>query len=148
MYAPGIRKRPRANEGYSMPDDSFEIECDRLSKVVDDVQFERVRWARDEAPMLDRLVELAQAAVKDRPDIELVDEGSKGPIKRYVLKVHGFRIVSVSLGLEAGTVAVWGEAIERSKYRIVNGQRHSVDFQQLNEAWMKDTLRALMGEIQ
>jgi hypothetical protein len=131
-----------------MPDDSFETECDRLSKAVDGVQFERVRWARDEAPMLDRLVELALAAVKDRPDIELTDEGSKGAIKRYVLKVHGFRLVSVSLGLEAGQVAVWAEAIERSQYRVVDGRRYSVDFQQLDEAWMRNTLRAVMGEIQ
>ena len=131
-----------------MPDDSFDTECDRLSKAVDGVQFERVRWARDEAPMLDRLVELAQAAVKERPDIELTDEGSKGAIKRYVLKVHGFRIVSLSLGLEAGQVAVWGEAIERSKYRIVDGRRYAVDFRQLDEAWMRSTLRAVMGEIQ
>jgi len=131
-----------------MPDDSFDTECDRLSRAVDGVQFERVRWARDEAPMLDRLIALAQAAVKERPDIELTDEGSKGAIKRYVLKVHGFRIVAVSLGLEAGKVAVWGEAIERSQYRVVNGQRHSVDFRQLDEAWMRNTLRAVMGEIQ
>jgi hypothetical protein len=131
-----------------MPDDSFDLECDRLSKAVDGAQFERVRWARDEAPMLDRLVELAQAAIKERPDIELTDEGSKGAIKRYVLKVHGFRIVSVSLGLEAGKVAVWGEAIERSQYRVVNGQHYSVDFQELDEAWMRETLRAVMGEIQ
>ena len=131
-----------------MPDDSFETECDRLSGIVDSAQFERVRWARDEAPMLDRLVELAQAAVKERPDIELVDEGSKGATKRYVLKVHGFRVVSVSLGLEAGTVAVWGEAIERSKYQVANGRRYSVDYQQLDEAWMRSTLGAVMGEIQ
>ena len=131
-----------------MPDDSFETECDRLSKAVDGAQFERVRWARDEAPMLERLVALAQAAVKERPDIELVDEGSKGATKRYVLKVHGFRIVSVSLGLEAGRVSVWGEAIERSKYRIVDGRRYSVHFEQLDDAWMRGTLRAVMGEIQ
>lgn len=131
-----------------MPDDSFETECDRLSRAVDGVQFERVRWARDEAPMLDRLVELAQAAVKERPDIELTDEGSRGAVRRYVLKVHGSRIVAVNLGLEAGKVAVWGEAIERSQYRVVNGQRHSVDFGQLDEAWMRDTLRVVMGEIQ
>lgn len=131
-----------------MPDDSFEIECDRLSKVVDGVQFERVRWAKNEGPMLERLVELAQAAVKERPDIELTDEGSRGAVKRYVLKVHGFRIVAVSLGLEAGKVVVWGEAIERSKYQIVGGQRYSAEFQHVDEAWMKDTLRGLMGEIQ
>ena len=131
-----------------MPDDSFEIECDRLSKAVDGVQFERVRWARDEAPMLERLVDLAQAAVKERPDIELTDEGSRGTLRRYVLKVHGFRIVAVNLGLEAGKVAVWGEAIERSKYQVVNGQRHSAEFQRVDEAWMRDTMRALIGEIQ
>lgn len=131
-----------------MPDDSFEIECDRLSKVVDGVQFERVRWAKNEGPMLERLVELAQAAVSDRPDFELTDEGSRGPVRRFVLKVHGFRIVAVNLGLEAGQVVVWAEAIERSKYRIVDGRQHRADFQCVDEAWMKDTLRALIGEIQ
>ena len=131
-----------------MPHDSFEIECDRLSKVVDGVQFERVRWAKNEGPMLERLVELAQAAVSDRPDFELTDEGSRGPVRRFVLKVHGVRIVAVNLGLEAGQVVVWAEAIERSKYRIVDGRRHSADFQRVDEAWMRDTLRALIGEIQ
>jgi len=131
-----------------MPHDSFEIECDRLSKIVDGVQFERVRWAKNEGPMLERLVELAQVAVSDRPDFELTDEGSRGPVKRFVLKVHGVRIVAVNLGLEVGQVVVWAEAIERSKYRIVDGQRHSADFQRVDEAWMRDTLRALMGEIQ
>src|SRR5687767_5599746 len=108
-----------------MPDDRFETECDRLSNVVDAVQFERVRWAKNEGPMLDRLVELSRATVEGRPDFELTDEGSRGAIRRFVLKIHGFRIVAVSIGLEAGRVSVWGEAIERSKYRIVNGQRHS-----------------------
>ena len=131
-----------------MPHDSFEIECDRLSKVVDGVQFERVRWAKNEGPMLERLVELAQAAVGDRPDFELTDEGSRGPVRRFVLKVHGVRIVAVNLGLEAGQVVVWAEAIERSKYRIVDGQRRSAEFQRVDEAWMRDTLRALIGEIQ
>lgn len=131
-----------------MPDDRFEIECDRLSKTVDGVQFERVRWAKNEGPMLERLVELAQAAVRERPDFELTDEGSRGPVRRFVLKVHGFRIVAVNLGLEAGRVVVWAEAIERSKYRIVDGQRQSAEFQRVDEAWMRDTLRALMGEIQ
>jgi hypothetical protein len=131
-----------------MPDDSFETECDRLSKVVDGVQFERVRWAKNEGPMLERLVELARGAIADRSDFELTDEGSRGPVKRFVLKVHGFRIVAVNLGLEDGKVVVWGEAIERSKYQVVNGRQHQADFQCVDEAWMKVTLRALMGEIQ
>jgi hypothetical protein len=131
-----------------MPDDSFEIGCDRLSNVVDPVQAERVRWARNEGPMLERLVALAQSAVAERSDFELVDEGSKGAIKRFVLKVHGFRIVAVSLGLEGGRVVMWAEAIERSKYRIVNGRRHSAEFHEADEAWMKAALSAVMGEVQ
>ena len=131
-----------------MPDDSFEMECDRLSKVVDGVQFERVRWAKNEGPMLERLVALAQAAVKERSDFELTDEGSRGPVKRFVLKVHGFRIVAVSLGLESGQAVVWAEAIERSQYRIVNGRRHAADFEQIDEAWMRSALRSVMSEVQ
>ena len=131
-----------------MSDDRFETQCDRLSNAVDPVQFERVRWAKNEGPMLERVVALAQEAVKERADIELTDEGSRGAIKRYVLKVHGFRIVAVNLGLEGSRVVVSGEAIERSKYRVVNGQRHSAEFAQVDDAWMRDALRAVMSEIQ
>jgi hypothetical protein len=131
-----------------MPDDSFEIECDRLSKVVDSVQFERVRWAKHEGPMLARLVELARAAIAERSDFELTDEGSRGAIKRFVLKVHSSRIVAVNLGLEDGKVVVWAEPIERSQYRVVNGQRHSAEFQDVDEVWMKGALREIVGEVQ
>ena len=131
-----------------MSDDSFEIECNRLSNVVDAVQYERVRWAKNEGPMLERLVELARATVAERSDIELTDEGSKGAVKRFVLKVHSFRIVAVNFGLENGRVVVWAEPIERSKYRIVNGARYSADFREVDEAWMKGALQAIMGEVQ
>ena len=131
-----------------MPDDRFETECDRLSHVVDPVQFERVRWAKNEGPMLERIVELARTAIAERSDFELTDEGSKGAIKRFVLKVHGFRIVAVNLGLEGGRVVVWAEAIERSKYRIVDGRRHSADYANVDEAWMKAALSAVFGEVQ
>lgn len=131
-----------------MSDDSFEIECNRLSNVVDSVQYERVRWAKNEGPMLERLVELARATVAERPDIELTDEGSKGAIKRFVLKVHSMRIVAVNLGLEAGKVVVWAEPIERSRYRIVDAARHSAEFHAVDEAWMRDTLQAIMGQVQ
>jgi hypothetical protein len=131
-----------------MPDDSFETECDRLSHAVDSVQFERVRWAKNEGPMLERLVELARAALSERSDFELTDEGSKGPVKRFVLKVHGARIVAVNLGLEGDSVVVWADAIERSQYRVVDGRRRSADFQQVDEAWMKRALGEIIGEVQ
>jgi hypothetical protein len=131
-----------------MPDDSFENECDRLSNAVDNVQFERIRWARHEAPMLASLVELVRHVIQDRPDFELADEGSKGALRRFVLKVHGFRIIAVNVALEVPKVVVWGEPIERSKYRIVDGQRRSADFPDVDEAWMKAALSGIFGEIQ
>jgi hypothetical protein len=131
-----------------MSDDSFEIECNRLSNVVDAVQYERLRWAKNEGPMLERLVELARAAIADRTDFELTDEGSRGAIKRFVLKVHSMRIVAINLGLEEGKVVIWAEPIERSKYRIGNPGRYSAEFQAVDEAWMKGVLQAIIGQVQ
>jgi hypothetical protein len=54
----------------------------------------------------------------------------------------------VSLGLESGQAVVWAEAIERSQYRIVNGRRHAADFEQIDEAWMRSALRAVVSEVQ
>ena len=130
-----------------MPDDRFENACDRLSNAVDSVQFERVRWAKNEGPMLEHLVALAQAAVAERPDIELTDEGSLGAAKRFVLKVHGQRVVAVTLGLDGGRVALWAEEIERSKYKVVDGRRQTAEFKDVDATWMKDSLGALMSEV-
>lgn len=129
-----------------MPDDSFETECDRLSRVVDSVQFERVRWAKNEGPMLDRLVAMTGSAVEDRSDFELNDEGSKGPLRRFVLKVHGVRIVAVNLHLDQGQVALWGEEIERSPYKV-NGARPAADYQIVDGAWMKAAIGAIVSEV-
>ena len=131
-----------------MPATSFETACDRLSHVVDSVQFERVRWARHEGPMFARLVELAQAAVAERPDFELADEGSSGGAKRFVLKVHGKRIVALNIALEAGQAALWCDAIERSPYRVVNGRRHVADFQAIDAEWMQQALGAIWSEVE
>jgi hypothetical protein len=129
-----------------MRDDSFENACDRLSNAVDSVQFERVRWAKNEGPMLDRLVAMAGSAVDDREDFELNDEGSKGPLRRFVLKVHGVRIVAVNLHLDEGQVVLWGEEIERSPYKV-NGARPAADYQVIDEAWMKAAIGAIVGDV-
>lgn len=130
-----------------MPDDSFETECDRLSNVVDSVQFERVRWAKNEGPMLDRLVAMAGASVEGRADFELNDEGSKGALRRFVLKVHGFRIVAVNLHLENGQVALWGEEIERSPYKIAGVTRPMAEYQVIDAAWMKAAIRDIVSDV-
>lgn len=131
-----------------MPETSFEHQCDRLSQIVDAVQFERMRWARTEAPMLERLVELAQAAIAERPDLELFDEGSAGNTKRFVLKVHGMRVVAITLGLDAGRVIVATEEIERSKFRLAHRPPVTADFSQVDAPWMDAALQEAFGRVE
>ena len=104
-----------------MPQESFELECDRLSHVVDSIQYERLRWSRIEGPMLVRLVELAQSAMQGRPDFELIDEGSTSDVKRFVLKVHGNRISGLTFHLDQGQAVITAFPIERSRYRLAAG---------------------------
>ena len=51
-----------------MPQTGFELECDRLSSVVDNALFERLRWERNVGPVLARLVALAHAALEKRSE--------------------------------------------------------------------------------
>ena len=127
--------------------DSFDLECDRLSQVVDGVSFERLRWARTEGPMLARLIELAQGAVAEREDFELTDEGSTNALKRFVVKVHGTRVVAVGFRLDQGRVNLWAEAIERSRFTLESGDILEADFADVDEAWMAAALGELFGRI-
>ena len=67
-------KRPRVTQ------DSFQLECDRLSHIVDGALCERLRWERNEGPMLARLVALAHAAFEGRSEFELIEEGAKAAL--------------------------------------------------------------------
>lgn len=126
----------------------FELQCDRLSQAVDGAQFERLRWARNEGPMLAKLVSLAQAAFEGRSEFELADEGSTNEIKRFVLKVHNQRVAAIAIFLERGQVKLQVEEIERSQYRIREGLPLTADFEQIDEAWMASALQELFGRIQ
>lgn len=135
------------NRRMHVPQDSFEIECDRLSQVVDGAQFERLRWARTEGPMLARLVALAQGAVEPREDFELTEEGSSGDHKRFVLKVHGTRVVAVGLGLDRGHVQISAEAIDRSRFKLAPGEVLTADFGTVDEHWMASALQEMFGRV-
>jgi hypothetical protein len=126
---------------------SFELECDRLSHVVDDIQFERLRWARTEGPMLARLVELAHDALEGRDDFELIDEGSTSAVKRFVVKVHSNRIIAIVMGLDSGCAIIGAEAIERSKYRVSDDSPVFTEFAGVNEAWMAGALQQLFSRV-
>ena len=131
-----------------MPQDSFEFECDRLSHAVDGALFERLRWERSEGPMLAHLVALAHGALEGRSEFELVEEGATRDTKRFVLKVHGNRVVGVSLRLEQGRAVLDAHALDRSPYGLAAGAPATVDFAAADEPWMATALQGLFGRVQ
>lgn len=136
------------NGRITVPDTSFDLECDRLSHVVDDAQFERLRWARTEGPMLARLVALAEGALEERSDFALVEEGTSRDDKRFTLKVHGNRVVTVVVSLDGSRAVMRVEEAERSRYRVLPGEPVSAEFALVDEAWMASALQQLFSRIQ
>ncbi|KUR76896.1 hypothetical protein [Novosphingobium sp. FSW06-99] len=130
-----------------MSEDSFFLECDRISQAVDAVQYERMRWAKTEGPMLARLVELAQAAIAERSEFEWTEEGATSDIKRFVLKVHSNRVAGLVLWLDQGHAMATIEEIGRSRYGVTPGDPIRADFALVDEAWMAATLQALFARI-
>jgi hypothetical protein len=138
----------RNHERMDMPQDGFLSACDQLSAAVDPVQFERLRWSRTEAPMLAHLVELAQGAVEDREDIELTDEGSGGALRRFIVKVHGNRIIAIAISLKGTTVSIQAEAIARSPYKVADADPLTGEFKEFDAALMAAALGTLFERVQ
>jgi hypothetical protein len=130
-----------------VPQDSFELECDRLSHAVDGALFERLRWERSEGPMLAHLVALAHGALDGRSEFELIEEGATRDTKRFVLKVHGNRVVGVSLRLDAGRAVLDAHPLDRSSYILAAGAPVTVDVAAADEAWMTHALQGLFGRV-
>ncbi len=131
-----------------MSQDSLQSECDRLSKDVDSFLFERLRWDREEGPMLAKLVALAHATLEPRGDFSLTEEGATADIKRFILKVHGNRIVAILIYLENGRAMVAAEQIERSKYTLRDTSPVSSTFDAVDESWMEATFRDLISRVE
>lgn len=98
--------------------------------------------------MLSRLVELSMAALADRSDYELAEEGSSGDIKRFVLKVHGTRVVALAIGLIAGRVVIGAEPIDRSRFRLSSGEPITADYAEVDEAWIAGALLQMFSRVQ
>lgn len=131
-----------------MTDQRFDLACDRLSNVVDGVQFERLRWDRTEGPMFARLVALAQGSLENRPDFLLVEEGMSRDEKRFVLKVHANRIVALSITLDGTRAVMCIEPIERGKYAVTAGPPVVIEFAEMDEAMMALAMGELFSRIQ
>ena len=128
--------------------DSFDHICDQLSSVVDTVQFERMRWARDVGPRLAELVALTLAAVEPRPDLELAEERSTTEVKRYILKVHGVRVIGIALWIKDGQASMQPVEIERSKYALSADDTISGAVDGIDAAWVAEALKQAFALIE
>ncbi len=130
-----------------LDDANFQLACDRLSRIVDPTQFERLRWARTEAPMLANLMDLFEGAIADRDDFEAGEEGSTAATKRYAVKVHGTRVLAITIGLVETTVTVAAEALPRSRYAIAPGDPLVADYAAFDAALMAAALQDLFSRV-
>jgi hypothetical protein len=130
-----------------VPQTSLDLECDRLSGVIDGVLFERLQWERNVGPVLARLVALAHAALEQRGEFELSEEGATRDVKRFVLKVHANRVMAIAMRVEAGRAVVEGQAIDRGRYSLADGPPLSIAFEALDEQWMAQALQQLFGRV-
>jgi hypothetical protein len=131
-----------------VPDDSFQLECDRLSHIVDRGQCEHLRWERNEGPMLARLVALAHAAFEGRSEFELGEEGASRSLKRFVLKVHGKRVLVVTMRIEDDRAVLQAETLDRGGYALADAAPVSAEFASVDEAWMAGALEQQFRRIQ
>nr|WP_166180684.1 hypothetical protein [Altererythrobacter segetis] len=131
-----------------MPQNNFEIECDRLSSVVDGALFERLQWERNVGPVLARLVAFAHAALEKRGEFEFTEEGATRDVKRFVLKVHANRVMAVAMRVETGRAVLEAQPIDRSRYSLASGPPLSVAFEELDEQWMARALQELFSRVQ
>jgi hypothetical protein len=131
-----------------VPEDSFQVECDRVSHIVDRAQSEHLRWERNEGPMLTRLVALARSAFEGRSEFELVEEGATRSLKRFVLKIHSKRVMVISMRIEEGRAVLQSEPIERSIYALADAPPMTADYATVDESWMIGALEQQFRRIQ
>lgn len=128
-------------------EDTLRNALDLLSRKVDADNYERMRWARDEAPKLVRIVELVKGAVADRADVEINEEGGEGNTKRFVIKVHGMRVAQLAVALDRGRVVAAIGPTERSAFTVASGEPLHTRYEKLDEAWMASAIAKLSERI-
>jgi len=122
--------------------------CDRLSQIVDTVAFERLHWARTDGPLLAELVELTQASLTIRPEFEMSEEGATAKVKRFVIKVHGVRLIAIAMEVVGGVARIEAENIERSRYYTTQSEPLTVSMELMDEACMAKLMQAIIDRIE
>jgi hypothetical protein len=127
--------------------DSFQLECDRLSHVVDGTLAERLHWERNQGPMLAHLVALAHSAFEGRSEFDLAEEGATRDIKRFVLKIHSKRVIAISMRVEDGRAVLESETLDRSSYGLAEGPPVTTEFAAADAAWMAGALQQQFSRV-
>ncbi|MDP9086288.1 MAG: hypothetical protein M3N02_05930 [Pseudomonadota bacterium] len=128
--------------------DGFQEMCDHVSAVVDPALYERMRWARDVGPRLAEMVAMTLATVEGRTDLEFTEEQSTTDVKRMILKVHGVRVIGITLWIEDHQAHMQPIEIERSRYMLTAKGTLSVELEGLNAEWIALALRTAFGLIE
>lgn len=132
----------------ALSQDGFQQMCDHVSAVVDATQYERMRWARDVGPRLAEMVAMTLALVEERIDLEFSEEQSTTDVKRLILKVHGVRVIGITLWIEDHQAHMQPIEIERSRYLLSAKGTLSVELDGLNAEWIALALRTAFGLIE
>ncbi len=127
--------------------ENFDHSCDRLSSIVDRALYERLTWERNVGPRLARMVELARGVFADREEFELSEEGASRDIKRYIVKIHGKRVLAVSLTIHKGVAVVAGSEIERSRFSLEASQPLTADPDAIDAEWMTDAFHQIFARV-
>jgi hypothetical protein len=133
-----------------MGDNAFKDICDRFSGTVDEAQFERFRWTRDEQPKLQALIEMVTSVFEDREDFTLAEEGGASGqtgFKRFILKVHGQRTVAIAVMFKDGLAVLGSEPVERSNYTTDRTEPVFTEFGNVDQRWVEDALGTLIADI-
>jgi hypothetical protein len=127
--------------------ENFDHSCDRLSAIVDKALYDRLAWERNVGPKLERLVALLKGAFAEREEFELSEEGATRDVKRYVIKIHGNRVLAVSVTIDNGRVVMTGSAIERSRFAVGHAEPITADPDAIDEEWMANALHAVFSRV-
>ncbi len=134
--------------GFTVGQSSFDLECDRLSGLVDSAQYERLRWDRNEGPLLAKLVAWARESFEDHGEFELTEEGSTTDRKRFVLKVHAKRTFAIAFEVADGLAIIEPGLADRSNYRLSSLDRITAPMNDFHEEWVQAALQELFSRVQ
>ncbi|HET9639893.1 MAG TPA: hypothetical protein VFP12_11875 [Allosphingosinicella sp.] len=134
-----------------MADDQFNLECDRLSRVVDPEAFENLEWARTDGAALEAAAKRAMQALEHREDLELVAEPSDDRRRRFVLRTKGSNPIDIAtlwMKVEGEMIALWPEAIVDSKFKVSGaGRPFLTRVENADEAWLHSAIGQAMARV-